>query len=130
MRIWTPKTYLRLAALSGFVSVAVGAFAAHGVHEARPAELLKTGALYEMTHAVAVFAAFAVARATGRPNGLAGGLAAGLFLLGTLVFSGTLYAMAFGGPRILGAITPIGGVAFLAGWLVLAWSVGKVVDEA
>lgn len=125
-KIWTPKLYLRLAALSGFVSVAVGAFAAHGVHEARPAELLKTGALYEMTHALAVFAAFAVARATGR----CGGLVAGLFLLGTLVFSGTLYAMAFGGPRILGAITPIGGVAFLAGWLALAWSAGKVADQA
>lgn len=125
-KIWTPKLYLRLAALSGFVSVAVGAFAAHGVHEARPAELLKTGALYEMTHALAAFAAFAVARATGR----SGGLAAGLFLLGTLVFSGTLYAMAFGGPRILGAITPIGGVAFLAGWLALAWSAGKVADQA
>lgn len=126
MSLWTPKSYLRLAALSGFVSVAVGAFAAHGVHETRPAELLKTGALYEMTHALAVFAAFAVARVTGR----SGGLAAGLFLLGTLVFSGTLYAMAFGGPRILGAITPIGGVAFLAGWLALAWSAGKVADKA
>ncbi len=124
-RIWTPKTYLPLAALSGFVSVAVGAFAAHGVHEARPVELLKTGALYEMTHALAVFAAFAVARAAGR----SGGLAAGLFLFGSLVFSGTLYALAFGGPRILGAITPIGGVAFLAGWLVLAWTARKVGDE-
>ncbi len=124
-RIWTPKTYLPLAALSGFVSVAVGAFAAHGVQEARPVELLKTGALYEMTHALAVFAAFAVARAAGR----SGGLAAGLFLFGSLVFSGTLYALAFGGPRILGAITPIGGVAFLAGWLVLAWTARKVGDE-
>lgn len=124
-KIWTPRTYLPLAALSGFVSVAVGAFAAHGVHEARPVELLKTGALYEMTHALAVFAAFAVARASGR----SGGLAAGLFLFGSLVFSGTLYAMAFGGPRILGAITPIGGVAFLAGWLVLAWTARKVGDE-
>ena len=109
MSLWTPKTYLRLAALSGFVSVAVGAFAAHGVQEARPAELLKT-----------------VARATGR----SAGFTAGLFLFGTLVFSGTLYAMAFGGPRILGAITPIGGVAFLAGWLALAWSAGKVADQA
>lgn len=123
---WTPKTYLRLAALSGFVSVAVGAFASHGVHEARPAELLRIGALYQMTHALAVFAAFAVARA-------AGGSArwpTGLFLFGTLVFSGTLYAMAFGGPRILGAITPVGGVAFLAGWLALAWQAGKLGDKA
>lgn len=121
---WTPKTWLRLAALSGFVSVAAGAFASHGVHEARPAELLRLGALYQMTHALAVFAAFGVARAAGR----SGGLPAGLFLFGTLVFSGTLYAMAFGGPRILGAITPIGGLALLAGWLALAWQAGKVRD--
>jgi uncharacterized membrane protein YgdD (TMEM256/DUF423 family) len=49
-------------------------------------------------------------------------LAAPAFLAGVLVFSGTLYAMALGGPRILGAVTPLGGLAFMAGWLILAWS--------
>ncbi|MDI1363571.1 MAG: DUF423 domain-containing protein [bacterium] len=117
MALWTPRTWTGLAALSGLCAVALGAFAAHGVHAAKPVEWLHTGSLYQMTHALAVFGAFALARAGARGMGLA----AGLFLAGTLLFSGSLYAMALGAPRILGAITPLGGLSFMLGWAVLAW---------
>jgi uncharacterized membrane protein YgdD (TMEM256/DUF423 family) len=117
MALWTPKTWTGLAALSGLCAVALGAFAAHGVHTAKPIEWLHTGSLYQMTHALAVFAAFALARSGARGMGLA----AGLFLAGTVLFSGSLYAMALGAPRILGAITPLGGLSFMIGWAVLAW---------
>lgn len=99
-----------LAALSGAMAVAAGAFGAHGA-TGKAAEWLRTGALYQMVHAAA---ALAVA---GLPRGRAAAL---LMLLGALVFSGTLYAMAFGAPRWLGAVTPLGGVGMIAGWLLLA----------
>ena len=108
--------WLALAALSGGVSVAVGAFAAHGVTDPMAKELFKTGASYEMTHALAVFAAISVVQF----GGARARFAPLLFLVGTAVFSGSLYALALGAPRIVGAITPIGGVMFMAGWAVLA----------
>lgn len=119
--IWTRPTWLRLAALSGFVSVAVGAFAAHGVSDPAAKELLRTGSTYEAIHALAalacaVFSGKAAARA---------GVAAALFLAGSALFSGSLYALAAGAPRIVGGITPLGGLAFLAGWAVLAWAAGS-----
>lgn len=117
MAIWTPKTWTGLAALSGLCAVALGAFAAHGIEAAKPAEWLRTGSLYQMTHALAVLGAFSLHRAGARGMGPV----AGLFLAGTLLFSGSLYAMALGGPRLLGAITPLGGLAFMTGWALLAW---------
>jgi uncharacterized membrane protein YgdD (TMEM256/DUF423 family) len=113
-RIW-----LTLASLSGFIAVAAGAFGAHGMQDPRAKALLETGGHYQLMHALAVFACFAVWRLLG-----AGGaaIAAWLFLVGGVVFSGSLYALALGAPRITGAITPIGGLLLLAGWLVLAWS--------
>jgi uncharacterized membrane protein YgdD (TMEM256/DUF423 family) len=123
---------VRLAALSGFLSVAFGAFAAHGAKDARAAELLHTGALYQMTHALAVFAWLAV-RSPGKTaaGGKTGLWTPSLFLAGTVLFSGSLYALAFGAPRVLGMVTPLGGLAFLAGWLLLAWRAGTVQgDEA
>ncbi|HQR91625.1 MAG: hypothetical protein B7Y81_13225 [Caulobacter sp. 32-67-35] len=117
MAIWTPRTWTGLAALSGLCAVALGAFAAHGIDAPKPAEWLRTGSLYQMTHALAVLGAFALHRTGARGMGLA----AGLFLGGTLLFSGSLYAMALGGPRLLGAITPLGGLAFMIGWALLAW---------
>ena len=104
-----------LAALSGALAVAAGAFASHGAGE-RAAELLRTGSHYQLIHAVAAFVAL------GRPRG---GLAAWLFVIGGGIFAGTLYAMALGAPRILGAVTPIGGVCLIVGWLVLAAGAGK-----
>jgi uncharacterized membrane protein YgdD (TMEM256/DUF423 family) len=113
---------VRLAALSALLSVAFGAFAAHGVKDARAAELLHTGALYQMTHALAVFGWLAVRKAGGK----AGLWTPGLFLGGSLLFSGSLYALAFGAPPLLGLVTPLGGLAFLAGWLLLAWRAGTI----
>lgn len=112
------RGWLVLAALAGFLSVAFGAFAAHGIADPRAQELLRTGSLYGFMHALAVFAALALVQAgAGRAR-----IAPALFLPGVLLFSGSLYALALGAPRLVGAITPIGGLLFLAGWLVMAWA--------
>lgn len=114
----TARTWIGVAAVSGFLSVAVGAFAAHGVSDLQAKEWLRLGAQYQMIHALAVIAAVLLAA-----GGLGRGrLAPGLFVCGTVLFSGSLYAMAFGAPRWFGAITPLGGLAFLAGWAAIAWS--------
>ena len=98
-----------IAALSGAVAVAAGAFGAHGASGAA-AEWLKTGAHYQLIHAVA---ALAVLRLDAKGP-------AWLFLAGGAIFGGTLYLMALGLPKWLGAITPIGGAMLIAGWLWLA----------
>jgi uncharacterized membrane protein YgdD (TMEM256/DUF423 family) len=116
---------VRLAALSGFLAVAFGAFAAHGAKDARAEELLHTGSLYQMTHALAVFGWLAIRKA-GAKTGVT---TPALFLVGTVLFSGSLYALAFGAPRILGVVTPFGGLCFLAGWLLLAWRAGTIADR-
>lgn len=100
-----------IAALSGAMAVGAGAFGAHGV-SGQPAEWLKTGAHYQLIHAVAALVALKMA-ARGP---------AWLFLAGGGLFAVTLYLMALGAPRWFGAITPIGGAALIAGWLWLAWS--------
>ncbi len=105
----------RLAALSGAMAVAAGAFGAHGA-SGKAAEWLRTGALYQMVHAVAALAVLAMPR---------GRIAAWLFVAGGGLFAGTLYAMALGAPRCLGAVTPIGGLGLIAGWLVLAFAGGR-----
>ncbi len=111
-------TWVRLAAASGLVSVAAGAFAAHAVQEPGAKELLRTGSTYEAIHALATLAVVALARDDRRPPVLA----PAFFLGGTVLFSGSLYALALGAPRWTGAITPLGGLAFMAGWLTLVVS--------
>jgi uncharacterized membrane protein YgdD (TMEM256/DUF423 family) len=125
MTLLSRRDGLTLAAAGGFLSVGFGAFAAHGIGDPRAQELLRTGSLYGFIHCLAVFASAAVQQMGARRAGIA----PPLFLLGVLLFSGSLYAMALGAPRWLGAVTPIGGLCFLAGWLVLAWSV-RAVDSA
>ncbi len=102
---------LALAALSGAMAVAAGAFGAHGV-EGKAAEWLRTGGEYQLVHAVAALVAARMG-ATGP---------AWLFVAGAALFAGTLYLMAAGAPRWLGAITPIGGTLLIAGWVWLAWT--------
>jgi uncharacterized membrane protein YgdD (TMEM256/DUF423 family) len=114
-----PRIWLVLASLSGFVAVAAGAFGAHGAPTPEAKALLETGGHYQLVHALAVFACFVVWRLLEAP---AAGVAAWLFLAGSLIFSCSLYALAFGAPRVMGAITPIGGLLLLAGWLTLAWA--------
>lgn len=98
-----------LAALSGAVAVAAGAFGAHGA-SGEAAEWLRTGAQYQLVHAVAALVAL----------NMGARISPWLFVAGTAIFAGTLYAMALGAPRWLGAVTPIGGVALIAGWACLA----------
>ena len=114
-----PRIWLTLASIWGFIGVAAGAFGAHGASDPKAKGWLETGGHYQLIHALAVFACFVIWRLREAP---AAGIAAWLFLAGALIFSGSLYLMAFGGPRMLGAITPIGGVLLLAGWAVLAWA--------
>jgi uncharacterized membrane protein YgdD (TMEM256/DUF423 family) len=114
------RLFFALGALSGFVAVAAGAFGAHALRARLPAELLavfETGARYQMYHALALLA---VAWAAARWPGPLPAWAGWLFVAGTLLFSGSLYLLALTGVRWLGAITPLGGVCFLAGWLCLA----------
>ena len=115
---------MTLAAISGFIAIAVGAFAAHGVSDPVAKDWLKTGASYEFMHAMATLACATFMQVGARRAQFA----PAFFLTGTVVFSGSLYAMALGGPRILGAVTPIGGVLFLIGWGVLVWA-ARGVDQ-
>ena len=109
---------LAFAALQGFIAVAAGAFAAHGVTDPQVKDWLRTGAQYQLAHVVAAMAALGL---FGRS--LRGArLAAWLFLVGAALFSGSLYMMALTGARWLGAVTPVGGLSMLAGWASLAWA--------
>lgn len=114
------RLFLTIGALSAGVSVAAGAFGAHALKdrvEPRLLEVFETGARYQMYHALALVA---VAWVISRSPGALGTAAGWLFVAGTLLFSGSLYAMTFTGIRALGAITPLGGVCFIAGWICLA----------
>ena len=114
------RTFLLLGALAGFIGVAVGAFGAHGLRTRLSAEMLavfETGVRYQMYHALAILI---VALAAARLDGWLIRAAGWLFTVGIVLFSGSLYALALSGITILGAVTPIGGLAFLAGWACLA----------
>jgi uncharacterized membrane protein YgdD (TMEM256/DUF423 family) len=102
------------AAVSGALAVGAGAFGAHGASGQAQA-WLKTGGEYQLIHAVAALVA---AQLGARGAGW-------LFVGGALVFAGTLYLMALGLPRWLGAVTPLGGLLLIAGWLWLAWSAAR-----
>ena len=114
------RLFIIIGALSGGIGVAAGAFGAHALRarlEPRMLEVFETGARYQMYHAIAMLAAaWIVTRFPGALSNASGSL----FLAGTLLFSGSLYAMALTGVRALGAITPLGGVCFIAGWACLA----------
>jgi len=114
------QVFATAGALSAFIAVAAGAFGAHMLRSRLSAELLavfETAARYQMYHALALIAvAFALARWPTPATRAAGWL----FIAGTLVFSGSLYLLALTGTRWLGAVTPLGGLCFLAGWLALA----------
>jgi len=102
-----------------FLAVAVGAFASHSLRARLSADslaLVETGARYQMYHALALLA---VAYAAYRWGSGMSSIAGTLFVAGILLFSGSLYALALSGVRMLGAITPLGGLSFLAGWVVL-----------
>jgi uncharacterized membrane protein YgdD (TMEM256/DUF423 family) len=126
------RTALLLASVAGFTGVALGAFGAHGL-KGRLAPLAdgeqrltwwQTGAQYHLVHALAI--GLAAVRPSPVHHGSA--IAPWLFVAGIALFSGSLYTMALTGIRKLGAVTPLGGLAFLAGWAALGYSALKIVD--
>lgn len=124
MRKAPHRPILIAGALLALLAVALGSFGAHaleGVLDAKRQGWWETATQYQMWHAIALVALSALPVRGVRP-------AAWLFGLGTIIFSGSLYAMALGGWRWLGMVTPFGGMLMLAGWLVLAaaaWRAGK-----
>ena len=119
------RLFFALGSLAAFVGVALGAFAAHGLKSRLDPAMLATfeiGVRYQMYHALALLG---VAWACTKWPGAWVNASGWLFVAGIVVFSGTLYALALTGVRWLGAITPIGGLAFLVGWLCLAWAALK-----
>ncbi len=116
------RFFIGIGALLAGLSVALGAFGAHGLRDTLSPEDLATfemGARYQMYHALALLA---VAWAYARWEAPLVQVAGWLFVIGILIFSGSLYALVLTGQRWLGAVTPLGGVALLAAWVVLAWS--------
>jgi uncharacterized membrane protein YgdD (TMEM256/DUF423 family) len=113
------KPIVLLAALSGVLGVGMGAFAAHGVADPQARELLRTGAAYALPHAAA---ALAIAKRSR--------LAALAFAVGGLVFAGSLDLLAFHAPRWVGAVTPVGGLVLIAGWILAGWTGLREVDRS
>jgi len=116
------KFWLMMAALNGFIAVAAGAFAAHGLDgrvDARALAAFDTGARYHMFHALALLAVAWLASLGALPATTVAGWA---FVLGILLFSGSLYYYGLTEARTLVMLTPLGGVAFLAGWAGLVWA--------
>ena len=117
------RTFLLIGALAGFTAVTLGAFAAHGLRGRLSPDMMavfETGVRYHMYHALAIIA---TALIMGRFGGRLAIAAGWSFTAGIVLFSGSLYLLAFTGISGLGAITPIGGVAFLVGWACLAFAV-------
>lgn len=117
------RLFLLLGAVYGLLGVAFGAFGAHALRARLAPEMLAvyhTGVEYQFYHAFALLAVGVLYLVRPAP-GL--GIAGWCFAAGVLLFSGSLYLLALSGTRWLGAITPLGGLLFLAGWAALAWAV-------
>lgn len=115
------QVWLALGALYGLLGVALGAFGAHALRTRLSADLLavwKTAVEYQMFHALALLGVGLLLRSGTPPSPLLT-LSGTCFAAGVLLFSGSLYALALSGVRVLGAITPLGGLLFLAGWALL-----------
>ncbi|HEX6694478.1 MAG TPA: DUF423 domain-containing protein [Longimicrobiales bacterium] len=117
------RTYAVAGAVFAFLAVAAGAFGAHALADRLTPKQLSTfeiAARYQMYHALALFVvAWALTRWPDAPSLIWAGR---LFIGGIVIFAGTLYGIALGGPGWLGAITPIGGVLFLSGWACIAFA--------
>jgi uncharacterized membrane protein YgdD (TMEM256/DUF423 family) len=115
------RRFLLLAGINGFLAVALGAFGAHGLRSAlaqatdglRRIEVWETAARYQIYHALALWF---VSTLCARTSSMLPSVAGYLFQAGIVLFSGSLYALSLSGVRVLGAITPLGGLCFLAGW--------------
>ncbi|BBB69422.1 membrane protein [Undibacterium sp. YM2] len=116
------RSLIAISAILMFTGVAAGAFGAHGLKQMLSADMLaiwQTAVTYQMVHGLGMLALGIMLQQ--QDNTLLR-KAAWAMLAGVIIFSGSLYALALTGIRILGAVTPIGGVAFLAGWAMLAWA--------
>ena len=114
------RRLLALGAVSGFLAVALGAFGAHGLEgkvDEHLQKVFETGARYQMYHALALLVCAWVSRECSEAWAARAG---GCFVIGTVLFSGSLYLRVLLDQKWLGAITPLGGLAFLAGWVCLA----------
>jgi len=115
------RTWVTAGAVSAFLSVAIGAFGAHGLQlTERFADIYDTGVQYHMLHAVGMLLVGLLGDSLGRPKLLS--WAGRAFAAGTALFSGSLYILSITEITWLGAITPLGGLAFLAGWASLAFA--------
>ena len=115
------KLFLLFAAINGALAVTLGAFGAHALKQSLSATALQTwhtAVQYHFVHVLALLAVAILLRALGVNT--AGKVAGIAFIAGIVLFSGSLYWLALGGPRWLGPITPLGGLAFIVGWLALA----------
>lgn len=113
--------WVTVGAVNAFLAVAAGAFGAHALKTRLAPDLLavfETGARYHLFHAIALVALGALVATRPQPAFHWAGIA---FTCGIALFSGSLYALALSGVRVLGAITPLGGLGFLAGWALVAW---------
>jgi len=122
MNVW-----LFIAAINGALAVAAGAFGAHGLQDridAHDMQIFETAARYHMYHALAIGLAALATRTDAASTSAR--TAAGFFLAGIILFSGSLYMLALTGNRALAFVTPFGGLAFLIGWIALAWTATKV----
>jgi uncharacterized membrane protein YgdD (TMEM256/DUF423 family) len=116
------KTFLLIGAVAAFLAVGFGAFGAHGLRGRLSPEMMavfESAVRYQMYHALALVL---VALTLGRIDGWLIRTAGWCFVAGIVLFSGSLYVLALSGATILGAITPLGGLAFLAGWACLAFA--------
>lgn len=122
------RTFFIFGCVFSFLGVAFGAFGAHALKQKLPPEMLQVfevGVRYQMYHAFALFVVAWALHSWNTPGAAASGW---WFITGTVLFSGSLYALALSDIKWLGAITPLGGLSFLIGWLWLAWSVWKNIQ--
>ncbi len=134
------RRFAIIGAVSAGIAVAAGAFGAHALRarvDARALEVWETAARYQMYHALALLFVAWLATVPGDGDAPVGRLygspvqvAGWAFVIGTVIFSGSLYLMTLTGMTWLGAITPLGGVAFLVGWGAVVWAVGLDRDVA
>jgi len=118
----TDRLLVILAALNMMIAVGAGAFGAHGLKNVLSSDMLAvwhTAVTYQVMHALGMLAIALIMPRLGQPLL---GVAGAVMLAGIVIFSGSLYALALSGIRVLGAITPIGGVAFLVAWALVAWA--------
>ncbi|WP_058303316.1 DUF423 domain-containing protein [Gorillibacterium timonense] len=125
------RKFVGIGSMLAFLGVALGAFGSHGLKGQIPDDRLEvytTGVHYHLIHAIGlILIGLAAERLADKKRVKAAGW---LILIGTLLFSGSLYVLAVSGIKILGIITPFGGVAFLAGWCCLAWAAWKEPNRA